>query len=163
MPLASVGKDGTTVSTNIVVPNRVAVKPDPPVSSKPVLSPWIPVATAVLILVAFVILFNHVLQRSAIIDDKHQYLWDRLLLLYNSVQTIVVAAASALLGVQVSAAQVAAARASGAQSEARVTQLESNIKSFQNTIKNRVGGSERGLSSASLNAAIIADSMMLLH
>lgn len=160
MPLTSVGNDGTKASTQLVVSKQEIAKPpviDPP---KPGPSPWIPVIIGVTILIAAGFLLDYMLDKTSLNNSTQ---WDRLLLLYNSVQTIVVAAASALLGVQVSAAQTAAARASGAQSEARVSQLESNIKGFQNTIKSHVGGSERGAPANDRTSTILAEAMTLLH
>lgn len=123
---------------------------------------WASLLAAAVILVLFSILFSYMIGMAESVKDTH---WSRLLLLYNSVQTIVVAAASALLGFQVSAAQTSVAVARGADDKRQAEKLRANIQAFQADLVRPSPSAERGFSTdgSGLPSRTIARAMLLLH
>ncbi|TYC78766.1 hypothetical protein [Novosphingobium sp. BW1] len=90
----------------------------------PVRLPWYSVATGAIILIGFASLVFYLVSVSGVIGKDEQMRWDRLMLIFNAVQTLTVAAAGVLLGTTVQQARVASA-------EARADAAEGNAKAAQ--------------------------------
>jgi hypothetical protein len=88
--------------------------------------PWYAVLTGAIILLGFSWLAYLMVEAALNLGEKEQYRWDRLLLVFNSVQTLTVAAAGALLGTAVQQGRVASAeaRADAAGAAARANQSD---------------------------------------
>jgi small basic protein len=100
---------------------------------------WLPATVAVAILFGFSILVVFMLDNAA--GDS----WERYVFIYSSILNIVIAAASALLGVQISAQQTAVAQQQGAVAQEKANRLETNIKSLQKDVSRSKRLSERGI------------------
>jgi small basic protein len=86
---------------------------------------WVPTLIGSAILIGFGFLLSFMLQHAG------QNQWDHYVFIYSSVLNIVIAAASALLGVQISAQQTGAIRQAGQAATDKAAKLEANIKSLQ--------------------------------
>ena len=73
-------------------------------------APWYTIVVAILILAAFAALCRYLLVEGVPLDPKtQQHQWDRMLIIFNAIQTMAAAAAGALLGTTVQQARVASA------------------------------------------------------
>jgi hypothetical protein len=92
-----------------------------PADATPTRLPWYSVATGAIILVGFSWLAYFMVGAAGAIGQDDQFHWDRLLLIFNAVQTLTVAAAGVLLGTTVQQARVASAeaRADAAEGDAK--------------------------------------------
>jgi hypothetical protein len=88
--------------------------------------PWYTPFTAAIILIGFFGLCYFMMSHGMTLGEEDQFRWDRLLLIFNAVQTLAVAAAGALLGSAVQQARVASAeaRADAADSSAKQAQTD---------------------------------------
>lgn len=88
--------------------------------------PWYTILTGAIILTGFTWLAYFMISIGSTLGQQDQYRWDRLLLIFNAVQTLTVAAAGALLGSSVQQARVASAeaRADAADASAKTTQAQ---------------------------------------
>ncbi|WP_454258916.1 hypothetical protein [Pseudoxanthomonas mexicana] len=98
--------------------------------------PWYSLVTAAIVIIGFFWLAYYMATLAASLGREDQYRWDRLLFVFNAVQTLTVAAAGVLLGSSVQQARVASAEsradAAGAtsqqlQAEAVKAQLARNL------------------------------------
>lgn len=88
--------------------------------------PWYSVATGAVILIGFASIAGYLVYVSGVIGKEDQLHWDRLLLIFNAIQTLTVAAAGVLLGTTVQQARVASAeaRADTAEGDAKASQVD---------------------------------------
>lgn len=124
--------------------------------SRPSSANIVTIVAAAVILTLFTWLFYFMVTNG--VSSAH---WDRLIALYNSVQTIVAAAVGALLGAQVSAGQATVARAAAEDSRQRAAKLETNIKGFQTDIAR--SGSVSESTGAAGRERLLIRAMTLLH
>ena len=164
--LQSVSNDPATKATlSIAVPVAMTKTTNPTPAPNPTPTPivrneqnnTVVIVSAAVILSLFCWLFWYMVTKGIGSVDH----WDRLVALYNSVQTIIVAAVGALLGTQVSAGQLAAARTSGDEAQQRARKLETNIKAFQADISSAVRTAESGVVVSP--DGLVARAMTLLH
>ena len=73
--------------------------------------PWYSLITGAIIVASFCWLAYYMATLAASLGREDQYRWDRLLFIFNAVQTLAVAAAGVLLGSSVQQARVASAEA----------------------------------------------------
>lgn len=90
----------------------------------PVRLPWYTIMTGAVILIGFSWLTYFMVSVGTTLGKEDQFRWDRLLLVFNAVQTLTVAAAGALLGSAVQQGRVASAeaRADAADATAKINQ-----------------------------------------
>jgi len=88
--------------------------------------PWYSLITGAIILGGFAWFTYYMVVSASTIGKDDQFHWDRLLLIFNAIQTLTVAAAGVLLGTTVQQARVASAenRADAAQSAATAAQTD---------------------------------------
>lgn len=88
--------------------------------------PWYTIVTGAVILVGFTWLTYFMVSVGTTLGKDDQFRWDRLLLIFNAVQTLTVAAAGALLGSAVQQGRVASAeaRADAADATAKISQSD---------------------------------------
>ena len=88
--------------------------------------PWYAILTGAVILIGFSWLTYYMVSMGTTFGKDDQFRWDRLLLIFNAVQTLTVAAAGALLGSAVQQGRVssAEARADAADAAAKANQTE---------------------------------------
>lgn len=71
--------------------------------------PWYTLVVGLALLVAFGLLSWFMLDKGATLPANAQHVWDRMLLIFNAVQTMAAAAVGVLLGTSVQQARVASA------------------------------------------------------
>jgi PBP1b-binding outer membrane lipoprotein LpoB len=74
--------------------------------------PWYSLLTAVILLGGFLLIANFMIDVGQTLPKDEQYKWERLITIFNTVQTLAVAAAGVLLGTAVQQARVTSAEAS---------------------------------------------------
>jgi len=151
------------VTPTIQLPALDDPAPDQPGPPAPApLDRRVRVVAAAAIFVLFAVVFYQMFDigRDTRVADVS---WSRLMLLYNSVQTIVVAAASVLLGVQVSARQTEVAVAQGAAAHKQAEKLTANIKAFQTDLLQRSASTEKAGQAGDTDAWLVARAMTLLR
>ena len=74
--------------------------------------PWYTLVTAALILGGFVMVAHFMIDIGQSLPKEEQFKWERLITVFNTVQTLAVAAAGVLLGTAVQQSRVASAEAS---------------------------------------------------
>lgn len=74
--------------------------------------PWYTLITAILILGGFVVVTQFMIDVGQSLPKDDQFKWDRLITIFNTVQTLAVAAAGVLLGAAVQQSRVTSAEAS---------------------------------------------------
>jgi hypothetical protein len=124
--------------------------------------PWYTLFTAAIILIGFFGLCYFMMSHGMTLGKDDQFRWDRLLLIFNAVQTLAVAAAGALLGSAVQQARVASAeaRADAADSSAKQAQTDAvKAEATRRAIEEHVnppGGGQPAMSDEALIAQIRA-------
>ena len=74
--------------------------------------PWYSLLTAVILLGGFVLVTNFMIDVGQTLPKEEQFKWERLITIFNTVQTLAVAAAGVLLGTAVQQTRVNSAEAS---------------------------------------------------
>lgn len=84
-------------------------------------TPWYSLVAALIILAAFAWLCRYLLVKGVPLEPALQYQWDRMLIIFNAIQTMAAGAVGVLLGTTVQQARVASAeqRAQVNEEEAR--------------------------------------------
>jgi|GraSoiStandDraft_4_1057263.scaffolds.fasta_scaffold2344780_1 hypothetical protein len=89
---------------------------------------WIAYGAATLVVVVFLFFCNSMFEQAQTLPAEAQFRWDRMVMIFNTVQTIATAAAGVLLGTTVQQARVASAeaRANKADAQASANQSEAS-------------------------------------
>lgn len=93
--------------------------------------PWYTLLTGAIILAGFLWLAYFMVSFGAVLGRDDQYRWDRLLFIFNAVQTLTVAAAGVLLGSSVQQARVASAEARADAADTTAKQVQSDAAKIQ--------------------------------
>ena len=157
-----------TSSANKALPNGLVAPSEPlsasteilatPIPNAPALPWFVPAAAAFATLIGFAPLVTFLFGRTEHVTDAY---WARYMFIYSGVLNIVVAAASAVFGVQITAKQNAPIREQAQQSAAKAARLEGNIHALQRRASQLADGSEKA--SPSNTQDIIRQITLLAH
>lgn len=95
--------------------------------------PWYTLISATVILFGFILLANFMINTGQSLPENEQFKWDRLITIFNALQTIAVAAAGVLLGTAVQQSRVATAEEaakSNADDAAKAKAAREALKGF---------------------------------
>ncbi|HMI41824.1 MAG TPA: hypothetical protein VK485_11420 [Sphingomicrobium sp.] len=97
--------------------------------------PWYSLAVGLIVIIAFGWLCYFMIEKSQVLGPNEQFRWDRLLLIFNSVQAMAAAALGVMLGTAVQQGKVDTAEASAAKAEADAKANQSEANKAENARK----------------------------
>jgi hypothetical protein len=95
-------------------------------------APWYTIVVAIAILVGFGFMCVFMLEKAGVIHDDDQIHWERMVLVFNSIQTLAAAAAGVLLGTSVQMARVASAEGRAQANEADAAKADAARRALRN-------------------------------